>query len=112
MFIGKVTGNSSAFCATFDLDTTAVVIVSPNGMGLSRAQNHFLPQILSRLNAVYLEQLGNGGSRRKDRFNLTAVLRDKVPYSMQYWAATLLGEPVQDWVVNRTFTGVSTGRGP
>ena len=84
--------------------STTVVIFALNGMEANRVQNHFLPEILSRLNAVYLSH-GDEIRRRTQRVNLVGHLRKLVPYGLQFWAAHLLGENVQDWVVNRTMIG-------
>jgi predicted AlkP superfamily phosphohydrolase/phosphomutase len=73
-------------------------------MEANRVQNHFLPEMLSRLNAVYLSH-GNEIRKRPQRMNLIGDLRELVPYGLQFWAAQLLGENVQDWVVNRTMIG-------
>jgi len=84
--------------------STTLVIFALNGMGSNRVQNHFLPEILRRLNAVYLSN-GDEIGRCLQRVNLIGHLRKLVPYDLQYWAARLLGEHVQDWVVNRTMIG-------
>src|SRR5205823_13880901 len=59
---------------------------------------------LRRLNALYL---GREASRSKRPAALNAItfLRRAVPPTLQYNAASLLGEHVQDWVVNRSLTG-------
>lgn len=88
----------------FSGDDTFILFFTLNGMAPNRAQNHFLPQLLRRLNHLYThgERLLDVSSRRK---GLMAVLRDKVPAPAQYWANHLLGEDVQDWVVNREYLG-------
>jgi predicted AlkP superfamily phosphohydrolase/phosphomutase len=83
---------------------THIVLLTLNGMASNHAQNHFLPQILDRLNRLYLtDSTAKGVS--DNRRGLMARLRDKVPAGIQYSAANLLGDTVQDWVVNREFTG-------
>jgi predicted AlkP superfamily phosphohydrolase/phosphomutase len=67
------------------------------------AQDHFLGEILWRLNNVYLGRRLNW-SERPTWLNAMAFLRNAVPPTLQYSAASILGEGVQDWVVNRTLT--------
>ena len=81
----------------------SLLIFSLHGMEPNRAQDHFLPEILSRLNRLYLGE-------RFNRFetpsapNAMAFLRRVLPATLQYRTASLLGETVQDWVVNRALT--------
>ncbi len=89
---------------TLQDENTSVILFTLNGMAPNKAQNHFLPQILSRLNRLYLT-----GEYPKDmargRDGLMARMRDRVPPLFQFLATRALGEKVQDWVVNREFTG-------
>ncbi len=86
------------------LEDTTVIFFSLNGMAANRAQNHLLPHIMSRLNTLYVsgDSLRTTGSARR---GLIANLRDRVPPILQYTAAELLGEDIQDWIVNREFVG-------
>ena len=81
-----------------------LVLFTLHGMEPNRAQDHFLAEILSRLNAVY-----SGGQRdwaaRPAAPNVMAFLRRALPPGLQYRAAGLLGERIQDWVVNRSAVG-------
>jgi predicted AlkP superfamily phosphohydrolase/phosphomutase len=86
-----------------DPNSTAVVIFALNGMEANRVQNHFLPEILKRLSAVYLSQFGKARPRAQ-RLEIFGGLRKTLPYTLQSWAAGLAGEQVQDWVVNRALT--------
>jgi predicted AlkP superfamily phosphohydrolase/phosphomutase len=85
-------------------DRTHVVLFTLNGMAANRAQNHFLPQLLDRLNRLYVTGKAQAGVSRQ-RSGLVAKLRDSIPPNLQYTAVKLLGENVQDWVVNRELTG-------
>jgi hypothetical protein len=82
---------------------TSVILFSLHGMEANRAQDHFLTEILSRLNNLYL---GRQEARsNKPRFlNPMAMLRHAVPSTVQYRMASMLGEDVQDWVVTRALT--------
>jgi hypothetical protein len=81
-----------------------LVLFTLHGMEPNRAQDHFFGEILDRLNAVYA-----GGRRewqaKPSTPNVMAFLRGAIPPSIQYRAAELLGEDVQDWVVNRASVG-------
>jgi predicted AlkP superfamily phosphohydrolase/phosphomutase len=83
---------------------TALMLFSLHGMEPNCAQDHFLAEILRRLNSLYLGRQANG-SRRPAALNAIAFLRRALPPTLQYQAASLLGERVQDWVVNRSLTG-------
>jgi len=83
---------------------TSVLLFSLHGMEPNRAQDHFLGEILNRLNRLYLGQ-ATSGSTRSSALNMMAFLRAALPPTLQYRAASLLGEDVQDWVVNRSLTG-------
>jgi predicted AlkP superfamily phosphohydrolase/phosphomutase len=85
-------------------ERTTVILFALHGMAPNRAQDHFLQEILARLNAQYLRSRGYQEARTQ-RANLVAVLRRRVPPSWQFMLASLLGEDVQDWVVNRTLVG-------
>jgi hypothetical protein len=92
-------------CTTLDGDETpaSLLLFSLHGMEPNRAQDHFLPEILSRLNRVYLGERLNR-SARPSAPNAMTFLRRVLPPTLQYRTASLLGETVQDWVVNRAFT--------
>ncbi len=83
---------------------TSVLLFSLHGMEANRAQDHFLTEILSRLNSIYL-------GRQRDRskkpvfLNSMALLRHVVPPTVQYRAASILGDHVRNWVVRRALTG-------
>jgi predicted AlkP superfamily phosphohydrolase/phosphomutase len=83
---------------------TTVILFALHGMAPNRAQDHFLQKIMARLNDRYLSERGDR-SPLKQRASVVSVLRRLVPPSLQFAMASLLGENVQDWVVNRTLVG-------
>lgn len=92
-------------CHALDHDQpeTSLLLFSLHGMGPNTAQDHFLTEMLSRLNRLYLgEELER--SERAAPLNALAFLRNTLPPTLQYRTASLLGEAVQDWVVNRALT--------
>lgn len=82
----------------------SLLVFALHGMEPNRAQDHFLTEILSRLNGLYLGRHGNG-STKPAAPNAMAFLRRALPATLQYRAASMLGERVQDWVVNRAQVG-------
>jgi predicted AlkP superfamily phosphohydrolase/phosphomutase len=90
--------------AALDGTGASLLLFALHGMEPNRAQDHFLTEILRRLNALYLGHDASG-SKRPAALNAMALLRRAVPPTLQYNAASLLGEHVQDWVVNRSLTG-------
>lgn len=85
-------------------EETAVVVYSLHGMRENNAQNHFLPEILRRLNKRYLEEELTQETTRP-RLGVMSFLRNRVPAKLQYYLAILLGERIQDWVVSREYLG-------
>jgi len=86
------------------VNDTTVLFFSLHGMAANRAQNHFMPHIMNRLNTLYVSGKAQFAPT-ESRPGLTAKLRDRLPPSVQYAAAASLGEDIQDWVVNREFVG-------
>lgn len=68
-------------------------------MAPNRAQDHFLAEILSRLNCLYLGQPVSRSAKPKSP-NAMAYLRRALPPTLQYRTASILGERIQDWVVD------------
>jgi predicted AlkP superfamily phosphohydrolase/phosphomutase len=85
-------------------ERTTVILFALHGMAPNRAQDHFLQEILARLNVQYLRNRGYAATKTQ-RANLMSILRRRVPPSWQFAIASLLGEDVQDWVVNRALVG-------
>ncbi len=84
-------------------DTTTIVF-SMHGMVPNWSQEHFTGRIIKRLNEVW--NLAKGGAPRPPKSeNLMSRLREKIPPQVQFTLAYMLGEHVQDWVVNRAITG-------
>lgn len=79
---------------------TSVMVFALHGMEPNRAQNHFLGEVVHRLNRRFLGDALPGGGKAVAP-NVMAYLRSAVPPTLQYHAARLLGEDVQDWVLNR-----------
>ncbi len=83
---------------------TTVIFFSLHGMEPNRAQDHFLAPLLARLSGAWVAHRGGAPAPARPE-NLMARLRAAVPAHIQYSLAYLLGEHVQDWVVNRALTG-------
>lgn len=83
---------------------TSILVFTVHGMEPNRAQDHFLTEILKRLNRLYLGKASGVEGTKPSAFNIMAFLRHALPPTLQYRAASLLGEQVQDWVVNRALT--------
>lgn len=87
-----------------DGQATSVLLFALHGMEANRAQNHFLNEIIGRLNARHLGLAASLGDSAEPT-NMMSYLRSAVPPTLQYHAARLLGEDVQDWVLNRALVG-------
>ena len=85
-------------------ENATLILFTLHGMDQNRVQNHLLPQIMSRFNALYLKEKGAPSRPRGGGSDLVSRLRKTVPFTIQYRLVQFLGEKVQDWVVNRGFT--------
>ncbi len=83
---------------------TTLALFSLHGMAPNRAQDHFIDEMLARLNAAYLAE-HSAAPHPRTAPNLMTRLRKRVPYRAQFALANILGERIQDWVVNRTLVG-------
>lgn len=83
---------------------TSLLLFALHGMAPNRAQDHFLCEILRRLNTLYLGRQANW-SKKPPVLNAMAFFRRALPPTLQYRAASLLGERMQDRVVNRSLIG-------
>lgn len=79
---------------------TSLLLFSLHSMAANRAQDHFLGEILARLNSLFLGQPALRSAKPK-ALNAMAYLRRALPPTLQYRTANILGERIQDWVVNR-----------
>ena len=86
-----------------DLSSTALVLFSMHGMAAGYAQDHFLPEIMERVNRLYLGKLGHHVEPRRP--GLARVLRQTVPGSVQLQIRELVGQTVQDWLIDREWRG-------
>ncbi len=84
-------------------DTTAIVF-SMHGMVPNWSQEHFTGRIMARLGDAW--NVAKGGAARPPKSeNLMTRLREAIPPQAQFTLAYMLGEHIQDWVVNRGVTG-------
>ena len=87
-----------------NLSETAFVIFSMHGMAAGYAQDHFLPAVMDRINSTYLQKTGQARpSYEKPR--IARMLRQTVPPSLQLAIRKLVGQKVQDWLVDREWRG-------
>jgi predicted AlkP superfamily phosphohydrolase/phosphomutase len=90
--------------AALNLADTAFVIFSMHGMAAGYAQDHFLPAVMDRINAAYLQKIGQARpSYEKPR--IARLLRQTVPPSIQLGIRRLVGQKVQDWLIDREWRG-------
>ena len=92
-----------------DLSDTALILFSMHGMAPGYAQDHFLPAVMERINNVYLKSCGYDLPVRNG-LSLTHVLRQTVPPSVQRNVRRLVGQTVQDWLIDREWRGAKDWR--
>jgi predicted AlkP superfamily phosphohydrolase/phosphomutase len=90
-----------------DLSETALILFSMHGMAPGYAQDHFLPQVVDRINRVYLSDRGHDVAYRRSA-GFSRALRQTVPASVQRHVRQLVGQTVQDWLVDREWRGGKT----
>jgi predicted AlkP superfamily phosphohydrolase/phosphomutase len=89
--------------ATLDLRETGFLLFSMHGMTPGFSQDHFLPKIIDRINDLYLKERGFEVPRR--RRSLAYILRQTVPATVQLRIRELVGQTVQDWLIDREWRG-------
>jgi predicted AlkP superfamily phosphohydrolase/phosphomutase len=87
-----------------NLSDTAFVLFSMHGMVPGYAQDHFLPTVVECINNIYLRERGHRVPLRRGT-GLARILRQTVPPSIQQNVRELVGQTVQDWLVDREWRG-------
>jgi predicted AlkP superfamily phosphohydrolase/phosphomutase len=87
-----------------DLSKTGLILFSMHGMAPGYAQDHFLPTVMERINRLYLIKRGHEVTCRRGG-GLARALRQTVPASVQRHVRELVGQTVQDWLVDREWRG-------
>ncbi|MGE0142213.1 MAG: alkaline phosphatase family protein [Planctomycetota bacterium] len=82
-----------------------VVVFSLHGMQPNYTQEHFLPQVLDRINRRFFQPDLRFAAPSDAPRGLIGKLRAAVPPSLQAKIADRLPEGVRDWVVNKSFCG-------
>jgi len=68
------------------------------------AQDHFLPSVIDRINSVYLKKTGHPRPSY-EKLRVARMLRQTVPPSLQFGIRKLVGQKVQDWLIDREWGG-------
>jgi predicted AlkP superfamily phosphohydrolase/phosphomutase len=90
--------------AALDLSNTGFILFSMHGMMAGYAQDHFLPEVVERINRLYLSRHGQEVAPRSPG-GLARALRQIVPPSIQLHIRELVGQTIQDWLVDREWRG-------
>jgi predicted AlkP superfamily phosphohydrolase/phosphomutase len=90
--------------AELNLSDTALVIFSMHGMAPGFAQDHFLPAVMDRINAAYLRETGQA-RQGHEKPRIARMLRQTVPPSIQLGIRRVVGQKVQDWLIDREWRG-------
>lgn len=94
------------FLSVIDLKNTTVVLFALHGMGPNLSQEHFVPQLMDRINVRFSELepdycAKTGPPRQR---SLMRFLREKVPPRLQSTIANMVPQRVRDAVVDRALT--------
>lgn len=85
-------------------ENVTIILFSLHGMVPNWSQEHLAGQVMERLSEAW--HVNRGGAPRPPRKkNIMTRIRAAVPARIQYSLAYLLGEKIQDWVVNRSLIG-------
>jgi predicted AlkP superfamily phosphohydrolase/phosphomutase len=92
--------------AAIDLKETTVVLLALHGMGSNLSQEHFVAQLMDRINVRFSELepgffTQTGAPRQR---SLMRFLREKVPPRLQSTIANMVPQQIRDAVVDRSFT--------
>ena len=90
--------------AALNSSDTVLIIFSMHGMAPGYAQDHFLPAVMDRINAAYLKKSGHP-LPRYEKPRIVRMLRQIVPPSLQLGMRKLVGQTVQDWLIDREWRG-------
>ena len=88
------------------LENTTVIIFALHGMGRNLSQEHFVPQMMDRVNVAFSEMApdlypSGGPSRQRSMMRL---LRENLPPWLQSGIANMVPQRVRDAVVDRSYT--------
>jgi predicted AlkP superfamily phosphohydrolase/phosphomutase len=89
--------------SALDLSDTVLVLFSMHGMAPGYAQDHFLPAVVDRINRLYADRAGLEGSGSKR--GIARLLRQTVPAPVQFYIRQVVGQEIQDWLVDREWRG-------
>jgi hypothetical protein len=81
-----------------------LILFSMLNMALGYAQDHFLPPLIGRINNIYLRERGLDLPVRRGS-GLARVLRQTVPPSIQLRVREVVGQAVQDWLIDHDWRG-------
>ncbi len=87
---------------------TTTFLFSLHGMGPNNSQRHFLHEIVSRVNRLWMEGLDIGSSPRRaigreNRASLVRALRTSLPPSAKTTIARCIPRAAKDYVTNRLY---------
>ena len=88
-----------------DAERTTLVVFSVHGMRANDTQEHFVPPVMERINALYRGESGPAEPPPTSGFNPMRALRAAVPAGLQKTLAKNLPDAVRDWVVRRSYCG-------
>ena len=89
--------------AALDFSDTVLLLFSLHGMVPGFAQDHFLPGIMDRVNFRYASN--SGEVPQSQRRGIARILRQTIPASVQLRIRELVGQDIQDWLVDREWRG-------
>jgi predicted AlkP superfamily phosphohydrolase/phosphomutase len=86
---------------------TTVVVFALMGMGANRAQMHLVPQVVERINALFLSPGGaaTAAAAVRPKGSIMGLLREKLPAALQERIGMAMPARVRDWVVGRQYAG-------
>jgi predicted AlkP superfamily phosphohydrolase/phosphomutase len=86
-----------------DHSETGLFLFSMHGMTPGFSQDHFLVPVIESINNLYLRERGHEVPRRNP--GLAHALRSTVPPFVQLHVREMVGQNVQDWLIDREWRG-------
>jgi predicted AlkP superfamily phosphohydrolase/phosphomutase len=87
--------------SALDLSTTRILIFSLHGMQANRSQEHFMPDLMDRINAAHQCRVGGKDIEAANQRSLMRFLRKNVSPRLQNAIARKVPVGVRDWVVSK-----------
>lgn len=89
---------------------TSVIVFSLHGMETNHSQMHLVRPVIERINAMFASPNGTPPAGPRSKRNLTGLLRERLPASIQERVALAIPVGLRQWLVGRSYAGTGEWR--